>query len=142
LLAWVPTLLWLAFIVWLSSDLFSSAHTCSVLLKIIHLLYGPISQKTFLILHRLVRKAAHVTVYGILGGLAFYSWRSTLPGHERWTLRWSALALAVTLLAASMDEFHQGFVSSRTGSATDVLLDLGGALIVQMVIAWWFKEKQ
>jgi VanZ family protein len=142
LLAWLPTALWLALIAWFSSDLFSSAHTGSMLQKIIYLLYGPISKKTFLILHMLVRKAAHVTVYGILGGLAFYSWRATLPGRDRWALRWSMLALGVTLLAGVMDEFHQGFVASRTGSPRDVLLDLAGAVLVQIVIAKLLKEKR
>src|SRR6267154_1203205 len=122
----------MAFIAWLSTDMFSAAHTGSLLLKIIHLLYGQISNTTFRIIHTLVRKAAHVSVYGALGGLAFYSWRATLHGRARWALRWSALALAITALAAILDEFHQGFVASRTGSPTDVLIDLAGALIVRM----------
>ena len=142
ILAWLPTVLWLAFIAWLSSDLFSSAHTGAVLLKIIHLLYGQISIRKFEIIHTLVRKAAHVTVYGILGGLAFYSWRSTLPGRERWALRWSTLAVVVTLLAASMDEWHQSFVASRTSNVRDVLIDLAGALLVQMLIAGFLRERK
>jgi VanZ family protein len=141
LLAWLPTLLWLAFITWLSNDMFSAAHTGSVLYKIIHFFYGQISNRTFQIIHLLVRKAAHVSVYGILGGLAFYSWRSTLPGRGRWALRWSALALAMTVLAATLDEFHQSFVPSRTSSPVDVLIDFTGALLVQMVIAALLSEK-
>ncbi|HWZ45682.1 MAG TPA: VanZ family protein, partial [Candidatus Saccharimonadales bacterium] len=86
LLAWLPTGLWLALIAWLSTDQFSAAHTGSVLLKIIHLLYGQISEASFAIIHTLVRKGAHVSVYGILGGLAFYSWRATLPDRARWTM--------------------------------------------------------
>ena len=134
LLVWLPTLAWLALIAWFSSDFFSSAHTGKVLLKIIHLVYGDISDSNFQIIHFLVRKTAHLTVYGTLGGLAYHSWRATLPGNGWGRLHWIAFAAAITVAAASLDEFHQSFVVSRGASAYDVLLDLTGALLVQLLI--------
>ena len=104
-------------------------------MKIIHAIYGPISPHAFALLHAYIRKAAHFTVYGVLSGLAFYSWRASLPGRLRWSFKWSGLALALTLLAASLDEFHQSFVPSRTASLEDVLLDMMGAMFVQILIA-------
>jgi VanZ family protein len=132
---WLPTLLWLGAIAWFSTDTFSAEHTRGILWKIVHLLWGPISQEQFNTLHFFVRKGAHFTVYGILSAFAFYSWRATLPARQRWTFLWSGLALALTLLAAGLDEFHQGFVPSRTSSPRDVALDLVGALCFQIIIA-------
>ena len=89
-----------------------------------------------------MRKAAHFSVYGILSGLAFYSWRASLPGRLRWTFKWSGLALALTLLTASFDEFHQSFIPSRTASLQDVLLDMMGAMFVQILIASFTSTQQ
>jgi VanZ family protein len=141
-LAWVPTALWLATIATFSTDIFSSAHTGQILMKIIHVIYGPISHQTFALVHAYIRKAAHFSVYGILSGFAFYSWRATVPGRLRWSFKWSVLALALTLLTASLDEFHQSFVPSRTASPQDVLLDMMGAMFVQIVIASFTESIQ
>ncbi len=134
LLPWLPTLLWLSVLAAFSTDTFSAEHTGSVLQKIIRAIYGGISTRQFQALHFLVRKAAHFFSYGILGVCAFYSWRASLPARPRWTLRWSALALLLTL-AAAMDEFHQSFVPSRTASPRDVMLDMMGAIFFQVMIA-------
>jgi VanZ family protein len=132
--------LWLATIATFSTDLFSAAHTGQILRKIIHAIYGPISPHAFTLLHAYVRKAAHFSVYGILSGLAFYAWRASVPGRGRWNFKWSGLALALTLLAASLDEFHQSFIPSRTASPHDVLLDMMGAMFVQILIASFTTE--
>jgi len=135
LLPWLPTLLWLSVLASFSTDVFSAEHTGTVLWKIIHALYSGITERQFQALHFLVRKAAHFGSYGILGVFAFYSWRASLPARPRWTLRWSGLALLLTLAAAALDEFHQSFVSSRTASPRDVMLDMMGAVFFQLVIA-------
>jgi VanZ family protein len=134
-LAWVPTLLWLCVLAWFSTDTFSAEHTGSVLRRIIHAVYGPVSYQAFQEIHFLVRKAAHFCAYGMLSALAFFSWRATLAAAPRWAFRWSALALLLTLLAGSLDEFHQSFVSSRTSNWHDVALDMTGAVCFQLVIA-------
>jgi VanZ family protein len=123
-----------------STDTFSSVHTGDILMKIIHAVYGPISHQAFTLVHAYVRKAAHFTVYGILSGLAFYSWRASMPARLRWTFKWSGLALALTFVASCLDEFHQSFVPSRTASPHDVLLDMMGAMFVQIVIASFTEQ--
>ena len=135
ILAWLPTLLWLAAIASFSTDAFSARHTESVLARIIHLFYGRISYHSFNIIHVFVRKAAHFSVYGLLSLVSFYSWRVTFPGRLRWEFKWSALALLLTLLASSLDEFHQSYVPSRGSSIHDVALDMLGAMFVQTLIA-------
>jgi len=140
LIAWLPTALWLAMIGTFSTDLFSSAHTGALLMKIIRAVYGPISHHAFILIHAYVRKAAHFTVYGMLSCFAFYSWRASWAGRLRWTFKWSGLALALTFLAACLDEFHQSFVPSRTASPQDVLLDMMGAMFAQIVVASFTEQ--
>jgi VanZ family protein len=140
LLWWLPTLLWLCLQAAFSTDTFSAEHTGSVLWAIVHALYPGISAGQFAALHFFVRKAAHFTTYGLLSVFAFYSWKAMLPASERWRFRWSALALTLTLVAASLDEFHQSFVPSRGPSPRDVLLDMIGAVFFQMVLAAFLRR--
>jgi len=140
--AWLPTLLWLSVLAMFSTDTFSAEHTGGVLMKILHALFGNISAHRFHQIHFFIRKAAHFGSYGLLGALAFFSWRATLPARPRWTFRWGALALLLVLVAASLDEFHQSFVSSRTGNWHDVALDFTGAFFFQGVIAFWTSWRE
>jgi VanZ family protein len=131
---WFPTVLWLALIASFSTDTFSAEHTGGVLKIVVRFLFGGLSPQVFDLVHFLVRKGAHFTVYGTLSWLAFRSWRAVLPAPAPWLLRWSALAMSLALLAASLDEFHQSFIPSRTSSPYDVMLDMTGALCFQIVI--------
>lgn len=135
LLAWIPTLLWLGMIALFSTDTFSAAHTGSILWRILHAIDANITAQQFEIVHHFVRKTAHFSVYGLLSLFAYFSWRVTLPRRVPWTFTWSGLALLVTLLAGSLDEIHQIFVPSRGPSPYDVMLDVSGALFVQILIA-------
>lgn len=135
LLAWIPTLFWLGMIAIFSTDTFSASHTGSILWRILHAVDANITARQFEIIHHFVRKTAHFTVYGLLSLFAYYSWRITLPRRAPWTFTWSGLALLVTLLAGSLDEIHQIFVPSRGPSPYDVMLDVSGALFVQILIA-------
>jgi VanZ family protein len=139
--AWIPTLLWLCVLAAFSTDTFSAEHTGGILLKVLHALFGQISPHQFLVIHFFVRKAAHFCSYGLLGALAFFSWRATLPSLQRWTLRWSLLAVLVAAAAGGLDEFHQRFVPSRGPSIHDVLLDSIGAVFFQVVIALWLSRR-
>jgi VanZ family protein len=141
-LAWLPTLLWLCVLALFSTDIFSAEHTARVLTKIFYVLFGGVSSHGFGLVHYLIRKTAHFTSYGLLSALTFFSWRATLPARRRWSFRWCELALLLTLLAASLDEFHQTFVPSRTGNYHDVILDMIGALFFQLVLALWLGGKK
>jgi VanZ family protein len=140
--AWIPTLLWLCVLAFFSTDTFSAEHTGSVLLKILHALFGTRFDEQFEQIHFLVRKSAHFCSYGFLGALAFFSWRATLPAPPRWTLRWSLLGLLVGVTAGALDEFHQRFVPSRGPSLRDVLIDTMGAVFFQLAIALWISWRE
>jgi VanZ family protein len=137
---WLPTLIWLGVLTWFSTDTFSAEHTGRILARVIHSLFGDVSRLTFRQIHFLVRKSAHFFSYGLLSFFAFYTWRATLPLTRAWALRWSILALLLTLAAGCIDEFHQSFVPSRTSSLVDVGIDMAGALCFQIVIAWVISQ--
>jgi VanZ family protein len=140
--AWIPTLLWLCILALFSSDTFSAEHTGSILMNVLHALFGSRFDEQFQQIHFLIRKSAHFCSYGFLGALAFFSWRATLPARQRWTFRWSILALLLAVTAAGLDEFHQSFIASRTSSLRDVLLDLVGAIFFQLAIAIWMAWRE
>ena len=139
--AWIPTLLWLCVLAAFSTDMFSAEHTGSILLRMLHALFGPISAHEFQQIHFFIRKSAHFCSYGLLSALAFFSWRATLPALPRWTLRWSLLAVLLAATAGGLDEFHQIFVPSRGSSLRDVFLDFTGAVFFQLVIALWLGRR-
>ena len=71
-----------------------------------------------------LRKAAHMTVFGILARFL----ARALTGDTYWP--WKKIfysSLAVTFLYACSDEWHQSFVAGRHGSPLDVLIDTAGA---------------
>ena len=139
----------------------SSGHTAVMLTWTLNLLHIHLPAATVEHLNHILRKLGHFSAYAILGGLFFRAWRKTLPEWRRswgtdpatgnpvaiyreklWTLRWSNLAVASAALAASVDEFHQSFVPSRTATPVDVAIDTVGALFLQLIlmVMWINKE--
>ena len=85
--------------------------------------------------HALFRKAGHVFGYFTLSVLLFSSWRATFPRlSTRWCLQWATVALLSTSLVAMLDEGHQGFLPSRTGTFRDVILDTTAGLVAQIAL--------
>jgi VanZ family protein len=78
----------------------------------------------------LIRKAGHMAVFGIL---ALLLWRA-LATTTVWRRPW-AWALALAVLYAATDEFHQGFVAGRHESAVDVGIDAAGAIIAVAAVS-------
>ncbi len=135
---WLPVILFACFIFWMSTETFSSEHTFSVVRSIISYLASGLSAEEVDLIHAIIRKIAHVVEYLILGFLLFRAFR----GHSsaRWSWRWFFLASIVVIFWAVSDEFHQSFVSTRTGSIVDLGVDtLGGALGQFMSGVWKFR---
>ncbi len=74
----------------------------------------------------IARKAAHFTIYGVLGALAFLNMVSYTG--LLYKVRMAAGA-AFCLLYAISDELHQLFIEGRSGEIRDVLIDFSGALL-------------
>jgi VanZ family protein len=131
LIYWLPTLVWAAVILAASSDVFSSSHTGGWIERFTSWLGPSLAPATLDLMNRVLRKAGHVTAYGILSALSFRALRGEGPG---WSLRWAIGAIFMALLVASVDEFHQSFIPSRTGTWQDVILDAAGAALMQITI--------
>lgn len=78
----------------------------------------------------LLKKGAHMLEYAILFVLL---WRAL--SVSRPSLSSLIMALALTMLYAASDEFHQTFVPGRQGRLTDVLIDSSGAAMA--ALATW-----
>jgi VanZ family protein len=140
--AWIAAILWLIVISIESTNLASSANTGKLFYPLLHYLFG-LDYLHFEHWHFFIRKGGHVIGYAILSILLFRAWRATLPAMSdvRWTLRWATIALLGTAIVASLDEWHQSFIPSRTGRWQDVVLDTCAGLAAQLLIFLWWKRK-
>ena len=81
----------------------------------------------------IVRKAGHMAAFGILAVLL---WRAIWYSRQRGAL---ALSLALTILYAASDEFHQSFTAGRHPSPVDVAIDSAGAAIALLALTAWLR---
>jgi VanZ family protein len=139
--AWIPALVWLGIIAIESTSALSSENTARFLYPALHFLFN-LDPLHFSIWHFYMRKTGHVLGYGILSVLLFRAWRVTLPvyGNPPWSIVWARTALFMTALVASLDEWHQTFIPTRTGSLRDVLLDSTAALVAQILFFLWLQR--
>jgi len=139
--AWIALILWLIVIAIESTDWLSAHHTGRILYPLLHYLFG-IGWERFEHLHFFIRKGGHVFGYGLLSILLFRAWRETLPvaSSAEWTFRWANIAVLGTALVASLDEWHQSFIPSRTGTVHDVILDTCAGIAAQILVLIWIKS--
>jgi VanZ family protein len=128
---WLPVVAWMIFIFIGSTDLLSAEHTSRFIGPFLRWLDPNVSDATVASVQLVVRKFAHLTEYAILATLLFRAFRQRQPRVGR------VLAISFVLAAvyAALDEFHQSFIASRTGSPWDVLIDCAGAL-AGLLIYW------
>jgi VanZ family protein len=129
---YAPLVIWLVFISYASSDSFNAGNTSRIIGPLVLWLFPNTSAETLLAIHMITRKAAHFTEYAILAFLAARAFRtSPRPAlADRWFLASFALVVAYALL----DEYHQSFIPSRTGSIYDSLIDISGGLTALLLI--------
>jgi VanZ family protein len=120
--AWLAIVAWALLISTFSTSWFSGEQTGNFLLPILRTLLPWAQPEHLDAIHALIRKAAHVGEYLVLGVLLVRALReeglSGLP-----------LVVVAILLGsgwAALDEFHQEFVPSRTASTRDVAVDTSG----------------
>jgi VanZ family protein len=133
--AWIALILWLIVIAIESTDWLSAHHTGRILYPLLHFLFG-MGWERFEVVHFFLRKGGHVFGYGLLSILLFRAWRETLPvaSGVNWTFRWANIAVLGTALVASLDEWHQSFIPSRTGTVHDVILDTCAGIAAQILV--------
>ncbi len=122
---WVPPIVWMAVMFWLSTDAGSAEHTSWILLPLLRRLLPWATPGELDAVHLLVRKSGHLSEYALLAALwfrAFRRGRGLSPRASAW------VALALSLGWAFLEEWHQATLLTRTPSAADVALDGLGAL--------------
>lgn len=124
---YVPLLLWIGVIFFLSSGQGSSGKTSLIIRPVLEFLFPSASEETLGFYHGVIRKFAHLSEYAVLGVLACRAFRSSIELHHRY--RTIVAAIAVVLLTASLDEFNQSFNPLRTGTPWDVAIDATGGII-------------
>lgn len=136
---------WMMFIFSLSSDNgdISTKKSDNFIIKIVEVL----SQKTlsdgekekwttYLVVP--VRKSAHLFVYLILGLLVYsFITEFMMNGYKVFLL-----SISFSFLYACSDEFHQMFVSGRSGQISDVILDCFGALLGILIFKFMVERKK
>ena len=120
-----------------STKWLSAHNTSRILFPLLHYLFG-LGHSSFEHWHFYMRKGGHVFGYGLLSILLFRAWRETFSlNHSGWTIRWAGLAVIGTLIVASLDEWHQSFLPSRTGTVSDVVLDTCAGITAQILVLTW-----
>ncbi len=129
---WIPVIILLGIIFWMSSGIFTSGYTSRFFFPIIHSLFPRLSPQNVSLIHELIRAFAHIAEYffmGLLLSRAFYR-----NAGQLWNLRWSVLIILLLTLLALSDEFYQSFFPLRKSSLVDVGLDVIGVLLSQKLI--------
>ena len=137
---WFAAGLWLTVIAIESTTYLSSEYTGRFLYPIFHFLFG-MGWQRFLVWHHYIRKTGHFVGYFILSVLLFRAWKATLKLPVLWALRWSGIAFFMSAIVASMDEWHQTYIPTRTGAISDVVLDSSAALTAQIVIYFHLRTR-
>ncbi len=137
--AWLPVVVAIALVAIESTPAFGSDRTNGPLRHIWEWLFGPVGDRTWHIIHVLVRKSGHFMGFGLVGLTWLRAWRMSLPKAS--FLRVELLAMIGTAIVASADEYHQSFLPNRTSSPRDVLLDCVGALVMIGVAHRFLKRR-
>jgi VanZ family protein len=138
--AWWPAAVWIGIIAFESTDFFSSEHTGSMLYKLLTHLFGHIDFYRFLVFHHYLRKTGHVVGYGMLSLLLLRGWRATLGRVRPLLLRAALLSWLGTAFVAALDEWHQSYIPSRTGTIWDVALDSVAGVFFLVVAYFWLRQ--
>jgi MYXO-CTERM domain-containing protein len=135
---WLPPLLWMAGMFWLSTDTFAAERTGGLLWPVLRVLAPRVTDAQYALLHFGIRKAAHGTEYAILAFLLLRAFRGGVA--EAWHWRWATLSLLMIAAHALLDEYHQSFTQSRTGSVSDSVIDMSGGLAALVLL--WLRRRR
>ena len=138
--AWLPAAVWICLIAFESTDFFSSEHTGTMLYTLLTRLFGRIDFYHFLVFHHYLRKTGHVVGYGMLSLLLLRGWRATLGRVHGLLLRAALLSWLGTAFVAALDEWHQSYIPSRTGTIWDVALDTVAGVAFLVVAYLWLRR--
>jgi VanZ family protein len=122
----------MAFISFASTGNFSAENTSRIIGPLVLWLFPDTSPETLLTIHGITRKIAHLTEYALLGILAARAFRGS--SREGLRERWFLASLVLVIVYALLDEYHQAFIPSRTGTIYDSLIDIAGGFAGLMIV--------
>lgn len=117
-----------------STDLGSAENTSRIIGPLLRWFNPDITDATIWGFQTVFRKFGHMAGYAVLAMLIWRSLRLSRDGVNRWRWNEVPLVMALTILYAASDEFHQSMVASRMGTVVDVLYDAAGAILGLLVI--------
>jgi VanZ family protein len=137
---WGPVIVWACVISTFSTHLFTSEHTASMLIPVLHWLLPNAPLRELLRIHAFIRKCGHVVEFFVFSVLVMRGFRG---GRQEWRWSWALWTLLISACLASLDEFHQAFVPGRTATAWDSLLDTSAAAValIAMLLLWWAARR-
>jgi VanZ family protein len=141
--AWryAPLLLFILLIYFNSTGAMSASSTGRILRPLLAFLFGELTDAQYGLVQSVIRKTAHFTQYAMLGWLSARAFSSS--SREILRRNWFIVSLSLVAVIASLDEYHQSFVSSRSGSVYDVLIDItGGATALILIFAVRLRGKR
>lgn len=96
-------------------------------------------EETLAIYHGYIRKFAHFAEYAVL---AFFAFRAFSSSSNKFLQKYRFfVSLILVFSIALLDEFNQSFLTSRTSSFRDVLLDTFGGLTILTLLYFWKSGK-
>lgn len=136
-------LIWMGVIFYFSTKTWGGAETKSWLDRLLTLYLPPVRElltpSDLGEINHIIRKLAHFTEYAILTTLGYWGWAKGVGKAPHLALR---ITLAVSILFAISDEFHQRFVPGRTSMLTDVFVDCFGAAVAALILRQWVVRIQ
>jgi VanZ family protein len=126
-------LAWACFVLLASSSSFSVSNTSRIIRPLLVWLFPGISEAALAQAHFLVRKAAHFTEYALL---------ALLSSRDALARRWRLASFALVATVALIDEYHQSFVPTRTGTVYDSLLDMAGGAAALACVSLWLAARR
>jgi len=134
---WLPVLAFSMVFAVESTSYFGGDRTSEPLQRVVEAIFGYDVCVHWDLIHFLIRKTGHFMGYGMFSLICFRAFWIELSGMAtRISRRLGAhgMAILVTFLVASADEFHQSFLPNRYGGFSDVLLDCCGAAMMGLAL--------
>ena len=136
---WLPVIAVMGFIYWMSTGLFTAAHTFVAIRAIVDFFRPLTSGRELRTLNYAVRKFAHTFEYFILGLMLFRAFRGG-ASSKRGVLMCAVFSVLGVAFYAFTDEFHQMYVPGRGGGEiSDVGIDTMGGALAQIVSVIWHR---
>lgn len=134
---WILSLLWMGVIFYFSSQPGKiSDFQSDLAIKILNILIKNVDLRDYSRIEFITRKGAHFTLYFILGILFTISIYILIKSKK--IHRACLLGLLLSVIYSITDEYHQLFISGRSGSIKDVFIDtigaVSGIVIIGMIL--------